>query len=161
MIGLVNSRFGNSARNRERRYQHALMALSWVPGTSFTNHLAGLDPPKHAAEAIVATQGNAHPIPHRTQPRRQTSAPLGTRADPLHGRCVRCRGELERPAPGPGTGASGRALGSAGGRARWPARQANASSLTLTGQNRAMDRASGRRVGLTFWVGPFITCLWV
>ena len=34
-------------------------------GTSSTNHLAGLDPPKHAAEALVATQGNAHPIPHR------------------------------------------------------------------------------------------------
>ena len=36
---------------------------------------------------------------------------LETRADALRGRWVRFRGELERPAPGPGTGASGRALG--------------------------------------------------
>ena len=43
------------------------------PGTSSTNHLTGLDPPEHAAEALVATQGNAHPIPHRTR-QRQTRA---------------------------------------------------------------------------------------
>ena len=43
------------------------------PGTSSTNHLTGLDPPEHAAEALVATQSNAHPIPHRTR-QRQTSA---------------------------------------------------------------------------------------
>ena len=36
---------------------------------------------------------------------------LETRTDALCGRCGRCRGDLERPAPGPGTGASGRTLG--------------------------------------------------
>ena len=46
----------------------------------------------------------------RTQPRHDGSA-LETRADALSGRCARCRGDLERAVPGPGTGASGRALG--------------------------------------------------
>ena len=55
----------------------------------------------------MATQGNAHPIPQRGA----DESVLETRADALSGRCARCRGDLERAVPGPGTGASGRALG--------------------------------------------------
>ena len=86
------------------------------PGTSSTNHLTGLDPPEHAAEALVGTRGNAHPIP-QPDPAAADESALETLADALRGRCVRCRGDLEHPARRLGTGASGRASGGASGRA--------------------------------------------
>ena len=49
--------------------------------------------------------------PSTADPAATDRSALETRADALSGRCARCRGDLERALPGPGTGANGRALG--------------------------------------------------
>ena len=49
--------------------------------------------------------------PSTRDPGARDESALDARADALCGRCVRNRGGLKRPAPGPGTWASGDALG--------------------------------------------------
>ena len=62
------------------------------------------------AELPGAAQGRRRGPSTADQATADESA-LETRADALSGRCARCRGDLERALPGPGTGANGRALG--------------------------------------------------
>ena len=93
----------------ERPTPHALTAPT-RPGTTPDPHPAGPDRPGPVAELPGVARGRRR-APSTRDPGARDESVLETRADELYGQCERNDGDLERPVPGPGTGASGRALG--------------------------------------------------
>ena len=73
-------------------------------------HLARLDRTGPVAELPGVARG-CRRAPSTRDPGARDESVLETRADELCGQGERNDGDLERPVPGPGTGASGRALG--------------------------------------------------